>query len=158
MNNNPVVDTTGVSTNLSKNWTNRVFRRLDQGSCCTTTGMATTVSMLNGATVGARLSPPRPHRGTARPANPNIDHLVNVLQRKNLYVFLKRRTIGICICATTEMSTTSTRELCTTLHNGHVKNWSKSGTRGISTIGCTVCTVSARLCLHNRNSQPLSMN
>ena len=28
---------------------------------------------------------------------------------------------------------------------------------GISTIGCTVCTVSTRLCPHNRNSQPLSM-
>ena len=138
-----------MSTTLSKNWTDpdvhlhnkdidheevlqlrnlRSFLPSKPGSCrCTTTGMATTVSMLNGATVGARLSPSRLHRGTARPANPNIDHLVNVLQLKNLYVFLNRGTIGICICATTEMSTTSTRELRTTLHNnGHVKNWSKA--------------------------------
>ena len=66
---------------------------------------------------------------------PNIDHLVNVLQRKNLYVFLKRGTIGICLCATTGMSTACKPELCTTLHNnGHVNNRSKNGTWRISTV------------------------
>ena len=45
---------------------------------------------------------------------------------------------------------------CTT--TGMSKNRSKSCTRKNSTVICTVCTVGTRLCTHNRNVQPLSMN
>ena len=56
-----------------------------------------------GATVGARLSPPRVHSRTAGPAQQTSTTLINVLQ-------LEKRdgnqTEGICICATTGITTT----------------------------------------------------
>ena len=88
-----------------------------------------------------------------RTCTTNVDHLVNELHLENLHDFLNRGTKRICMCATTEMSTTLTHELCTTLHNyGHVKNRSKSSTWRISTVICTVCTVGTRLCSITRMS------
>ena len=88
---------------------------------------------------------------------PNIDHLINVLQLKNLYVFLKRGTIGICICATTEMSTTLKHELCAP----------RCTITGLSRTGPRAAPEETRRSAHslhcgypslNRNIQPLSMN
>ena len=67
------------------------------------------------ANVGARLSPPRVHSRTAGPTQKNVDHLINLLQLE------KRdgnRTKGICICATTGMSTTGSKHENDKLHCG----------------------------------------
>ena len=69
-------------------------------------GMSTTLSRPpRNATVGARLSPPRLHSRIAGPHNRDVDHLIYVLQLENLCGLLEE-TMGICICATTGMSTT----------------------------------------------------
>ena len=70
-----------------------VFCLLNPGSCrCTTTGMATTVSMLNGLQLCELDYLLHDCTEYCRTCKPNIVHLVNVLQLKNLYDFLNRGT------------------------------------------------------------------
>ena len=66
--------------------TSAVFCFLNQGSCrCTTTNMATTVSMLNGATVGARLSSTIAPN-TAGPANPTLQIISEQREQRDLHL------------------------------------------------------------------------
>ena len=87
---------------------------------------------------------------------PNINHLVNVLQLKNLYVFLERGTIGICICATTEMSTTlntncAPRCTKTVMSRTGPRTAPEETQRSAHSLHCGYPSL-------NRNIQPLSMN
>ena len=147
MSNNTVVDTTGMSTTLSKNWTNpdvhlhidhkEVLQLRDLRSFLTSEPWQLSlhndghgndsVHAKRAGIVGARQSSHRLHPRTAGPAQQTS---TTVSMDCNWRISMSfRGTKRICICAGTEMSTTSTRKLCTTLHNnGHVKNRSKSGT------------------------------
>ena len=51
-----------------------------------------------------------------RTCTTNVDHLINVLQMENHY---GKRTKGICICATTGMTTTLSKHGCDELHCGN---------------------------------------
>ena len=94
MSNTTVVDITGMSTTLSKNWTNPDVhlhnRDIDHVKKNCNYGTFAVFCRLNhpAAVVAQR-------RACATPVSTaNVDHLVNELQLENLYDFLNRGTKG----------------------------------------------------------------